>query len=466
VCATLSKPVNVITLLADRHIPWLDELMPEGVRLLRYDPLQGFGPDARLADALFVRTVTPVNALSFSDAGFERLRFVATASAGVDHVDRGFLAGRGVEFASAAGCNARAVAEFVAAGVLDWHLERGVGLAGRRLGVVGAGNAGSAVAGLLGRLGMEVVLHDPPRAGREVGFVSATVEQVLDVDVLSFHVPLVDRVDNADGFPVTHGWLGADRLEACRAQLVVNAARGGVVDEGALGVARRRRGVDFLGDVWMGEPGADCQVVLDAWMATPHIAGYSVQAKGNASSWIVRDFCRFFDLDFDESAVVLQDSDGSDSISLLKSGGSLGSETEFLIPGGSGAQAELKATGGLGSETEFLIPGGSGVEVEPKASGRPDSEAGIKSDLSGDELDGENTLQSQSHYLRGILHQSHPMFRFSKLLKAAAGQGPEALKDTFLKLRTNEPLRNEYTHSGFSKELCVRYTELRILGAT
>jgi phosphoglycerate dehydrogenase-like enzyme len=452
----------VITLLADRHIPWLDELLPEGVRLLRYDPQRGFGSDARVADALFVRTVSDVNALTFSDAGFERLSFVASASAGVDHVDRGFLAGRGVEFASAAGCNAQAVAEFVATGVLDWHLEHGVELAGRRLGVVGGGNTGSAVARLLSRFGMQVVVHDPPRAQREAGFVSATeggvasgrqqgdapwtgygiaeeggvasgrqqgeaprtgyfiaeeggvgsgrqqgeaprreagfvsatIEEVLDVDVLTFHVPLVAKVDNPDGFPVTHNWLSADRLEACRAQLVVNAARGGVVDEGALGVVRRQRGLDFLGDVWFGEPGADCDSVLGAWLATPHIAGYSVQAKWNATAWIVRDFCRFF-----------------------------------------------------------------GIEVE---SGRKLSAATLYPEF---DVNTALSIPDSSQRLRHILHQTHPMFRYSAILKQAASEGLSCLRETFVRLRTQEPLRNEYLHIGFPPELSKLHPELSALSS-
>jgi erythronate-4-phosphate dehydrogenase len=462
----------VITLLADRHIPWLDELLPEGVRLVRYDPQHGFGEQAADADALFVRTVTQVNALSLSDAGFRRLRFVATASAGVDHVDRAYLAGRGVVFASAAGSNARAVAEYVSAGVLDWHLERGIGLAGRRLGVVGAGNTGSAVAGLLGRLGMQVVLHDPPRAKRETdggvpgvgredtgfdrgqaprakreadgdaevadsefrysaGFVSSTVEEVLDVDVLSFHVPLVARVDNLDGFPVTHNWLGADRLQACRAQLVVNAARGGVVDEGALGVARRQRGVDFIGDVWMGEPAADCDAVLGAWLATPHIAGYSVQAKWNATAWIVRDFCRFF-----------------------------GIERRKSDPAGA---SEIKTENGIRTGNSR-----SNSKQSSQISKQKDSEnisSSPTSSLQYAEFDVNTALSitDSSQRLRHILHQTHPMFRYSKILKQAASEGPSSLRETFLRLRTKEPLRNEYLHAGFPLELQLLHPELATL---
>lgn len=290
----------MIKVLADKYLFELEPMLPPGVRLDRFDPGEGL-PGGRLEyDAFLTRTVIPVNAATLDRFG-GRLRFVGTGSSGTDHVDLGELDRRGIAFADAAGCNARSVAEYVAVGLLLWCGERGRDPSGLEVGIVGAGHAGSAAAELLERCGVGACrLHDPPRAGREADFQSCGKNEVLGCDVVSLHLPLTES-----GPWATRRWLDGDALEACRAGLLINSARGGVADEAALAeYCSEKPGRDFILDVWENEPVFSDRSARLAFLATPHIAGYSRQAKREASRMIARALCGHFGLAFpgEESA--------------------------------------------------------------------------------------------------------------------------------------------------------------------
>lgn len=283
----------MITLLADKNIPFLSDLLPDGVSLELFDPDRGLPSHNVSVDALFIRTVTPINASTFNPAHFPNVKLIGSASAGIDHVDTAFLRDLGVSFYYAAGCNANAVAEYVVTGILAWSTSKKIDPTKLTVGIVGAGHTGTATEKLLRSVGFHVMLNDPPKELADPLFKGVTKQAVLDANVLTFHVPLVPKGVEFS----TQYWLDTVSMAKMRSKLIVNASRGGVVDESALVQAKSAgKHIEFILDVWENEPNLNPVVLKCSYLGTPHIAGYSQQAKFNGTSMIVRELIQFFNL--------------------------------------------------------------------------------------------------------------------------------------------------------------------------
>ncbi len=235
----------------------------------------------RDVDALLVRSVTRVDAALVAGTP---VRFVGTATAGVDHLDLDGLAALGIATASAPGSNATSVVEYVLAALMALAADRGEALSGKTLGVVGAGAVGGRLVPRARSLGMRVAVCDSLRA--EAGQTDHVYESLSDVlavsDIVTLHVPLTD----AGRWP-TRRMVGADALAAMRpGAWLVNTARGGVVDGAALLAARPRLGALVL-DCWPGEPSPDAALIDAADLATPHVAGYSLDGKVAGTAMLV-----------------------------------------------------------------------------------------------------------------------------------------------------------------------------------
>jgi erythronate-4-phosphate dehydrogenase len=234
--------------------------------------------DVEGADALVVRSVTRVGRDLLEGTG---VRFVGTATIGVDHVDVDYLRQAGIGFASAAGCNARSVVEYVVAALLEIALAEGRGLQGRTLGIVGCGNIGGRLSEVAPLLGLRVLLNDPPleRAGRGGPYVGLE-ELLAESDFVSLHVPKVTT-----GPDRTIGLIDEERLEGMRRTAwLINTSRGDVVEGDALHdaiVAGRIAGAVL--DVWENEPGIDRALLDVVFVGTPHVAGYSLEGKLNGT---------------------------------------------------------------------------------------------------------------------------------------------------------------------------------------
>lgn len=281
----------MITIFADKHLYKLSSFLPSDVNLNFYDPQHGLPGQMNGADALLIRTVTKIDKETL-DRLPDSLQFIGTGSAGRDHVDSRRLREKGITFVSAAGCNARAVAEYVASALLIWADEKSRNLSECTVGIVGAGHVGSSLKHLSDRLNIPVVACDPPRELREPSFASASPEEVLRADILTFHTSLT----STGAYP-TLNWLNSKKLERHSFDLVINTARGGVVNEQALLAAHAEGRVkDMIIDVWDGEPDFNDELARKAFIKTPHIAGYSVQAKLNASRIIANKLSEHFGL--------------------------------------------------------------------------------------------------------------------------------------------------------------------------
>lgn len=239
----------------------------------------------RDADALIVRTRTRCDAALLEGSA---VRMIATATIGYDHIDMRYCRERGIRVATAAGCNARGVLQWVCAA---W-LAIGIRPQGTTLGIVGVGNVGSAVKGMAEAAGFRVVCCDPPRAGRgEPGTKDfVPLPELLRVaDVVTVHV-LLDET--------TRGMVSGAFFDAAKPGLVfLNSSRGEVVDEAALKMALRCGRVSRAAiDVWNGEPRIDGELLGLAAVATPHIAGYSLQGKAMGTAMSVRSVASFLNL--------------------------------------------------------------------------------------------------------------------------------------------------------------------------
>jgi erythronate-4-phosphate dehydrogenase len=229
-------------------------------------------------DALVVRSITPVGRDLLEGSA---VRFVGTASSGTDHVDEAWLAGRGVAFASSAGCNTVTVAQHLVAVLHLLSRRAGLRLKGKTLGIVGAGRIGSLVARCGELLGLRVLACDPPRQrhGRGTGLFPPEAVRA-EADLISLHVPLV-----RGGRDPTERLVDGEWISACKhGVFLINTSRGEVIDESALAAALddgRVAGAAL--DVWRGEPRINADLVTRCALATPHIAGYSRAARRRAA---------------------------------------------------------------------------------------------------------------------------------------------------------------------------------------
>jgi len=277
-------------IVVDPNIPFVQEAFGPLGDVCLVAGRQINAASVRDADLLLVRSVTPVNAALLGDS---RVKFVATATIGTDHIDEVYLRERGIGFASAAGSNANSVAEYVVAALLEISHRSHFRLRDRTLGVVGVGNVGRRVVRYAEALGMKVLQNDPPRERRERLKHFVGIDRVLaEADIITIHVPLTK-----EGPHSTYHMFAKDVLAALedRLPILVNSARGAVVDNKALlATIQRRKLTGSVLDVWENEPNISAELLNVVDIGTPHIAGYSFDGKVNGTSMIYQASCKFF----------------------------------------------------------------------------------------------------------------------------------------------------------------------------
>lgn len=259
-------------IVIDKYIPFLEGVFDTFAEIVRLPPEEITAAAVRDADILVVRTRTRCDAALLDGS---RVRFIATATIGYDHIDTAYCQRNGIQWTACPGCNAQAVCDYVEEALR--HCGHAMGRNFRSIGIVGAGHVGSLVARMAERKGLRVVLCDPLR--RADGFVSAPMEAVAGCDAITFHTPLTHNGESA--YP-TYRMCDASFLSRCKKDaLIINAARGGIVDEEAL----LKSGNPCVIDCWEGEPHINTDLLLSAntLLSSYHIAGYSAEGKRNAS---------------------------------------------------------------------------------------------------------------------------------------------------------------------------------------
>jgi len=272
-------------ILADENIPLVESFFAEYGEIRRMPGRRINRAALEQADVLLVRSVTRVDRELLEGS---QVRFVGTCTIGTDHLDLDYFAEAGIAWASAPGCNARGVVDYVLGSLLALAEGEGVELASRRYGVVGAGEVGGRLVEVLRGLGWEVRVCDPPRQAREAGDFVSLDEIIETCDVISLHTPLT-----LEGEHATFHLLDQARLEQLRpGSWLINASRGAVVDNAALrSQLAQRPDIQAVLDVWESEPQVDVGLAELCWIATPHIAGYSLDGKLRGTAQIYQAFC-------------------------------------------------------------------------------------------------------------------------------------------------------------------------------
>ena len=236
-------------IVADNAIPFLKGVLEPYARV-EYLPGKTIATaDVRDADALIVRTRTRCDAALLEGSS---VKLIATATIGFDHIDTEYCRRHGIEVATAAGCNARGVLQYVAAALVRLSRVQAWEPADKTLGIVGVGHVGSLVEAYARTWGFRVVACDPPREEREHGGFLPLEEVACQADILTFHTPLDDT---------TRHMAGAKLFERMKpGSILINTSRGEVVD----GQALRESGLQYVLDVWEHEPDLDPLLLRDA----------------------------------------------------------------------------------------------------------------------------------------------------------------------------------------------------------
>lgn len=272
-------------IVADENIPLLDAFFADFGEITR---LPGRSIDrASVADAdiLLVRSVTPVTRALLEGS---TVRFVGTCTIGTDHLDLDYFQEAGIQWSSAPGCNARGVVDYVLGSLLTLAEIEGADLTQRTYGVVGAGQVGGRLIKVLQGLGWNVLVCDPPRQAAEGGDYVSLDEILQRCDVISLHTPLTRTGDQ----PTWH-LFDTERLQQLKqGSWLINASRGSVVDNTALyQTLLDRDDLQAVLDVWEGEPIVNEALADLCVIATPHIAGYSLDGRQRGTSQIYQALC-------------------------------------------------------------------------------------------------------------------------------------------------------------------------------
>jgi erythronate-4-phosphate dehydrogenase len=289
----------MIHVVADHKIPFLKGAL-EGAATVDYLPGGEISnSDLLNADVLITRTRTRCNRELLQGT---KVRFIASATIGHDHIDKEYCRSAGIKWTNAPGCNSSSVQQYMVSTLLYLANERKLDLSGMTLGIVGVGNVGSKVALAAKALGMKFLLNDPPRQRKEGGESFVSLERIAaESDVVTMHVPM-----NRGGDDNTLHLVDDKLIEQLKSGVIlVNTSRGGVVKEDALlkGIKSGHISGAVL-DVFEKEPVVNKELLDRLTLATPHIAGYSLDGKANGAGMAVRAVSRFFNLGVDDWAPV------------------------------------------------------------------------------------------------------------------------------------------------------------------
>ncbi len=285
----------MLKIIADDKIPFLQGVLEPYAKLFYVAGSETTSDLVKDADALITRTRTKCNE-SLLDGS--QVKMIATATIGFDHIDTNYCANNNIQWINAPGCNSGSVKQYIASALAILANKRNYNFKDITIGIVGVGNVGSKVKELSEALGLNVLLNDPPRAKSENSddFVDLNTIQ-KEADIITFHVPL-----QQEGEYKTYHIADDTFFKSCKNNVVIiNSSRGEVVDNQALLNALNNKTIgDAVLDVWENEPDFDHELLNKTIIATPHIAGYSVDGKANGTAMSVQAISEKFNLPLTE----------------------------------------------------------------------------------------------------------------------------------------------------------------------
>ncbi|KAA6352464.1 Erythronate-4-phosphate dehydrogenase [termite gut metagenome] len=277
-------------IIVDDKIPYIKEAVRQITDDVIFVSGKEFTPKLICdADVLIVRTRTDCNRKLLEGS---RIQLIVTATAGCDHIDVEYCQQTGIAWSHAAGCNSSSVAQYVQSSLLVLQQTRKIALERLTIGIVGAGNVGTQVAGRALEAGMRVLVNDLPRQEKEgISRFTDLATIARECDVITFHTPLY-----REGKYKTYHLADEMFFRSLRRRpIIINTSRGEVVDTGALLHALDIGVVSgAVIDVWEGEPVINRTLLEKAMIATPHIAGYSADGKANATRMSLKTICKYF----------------------------------------------------------------------------------------------------------------------------------------------------------------------------
>ena len=277
-------------IVIESHIPYIQGLLEPYAQVCYLETDQITAEALRDAQVLITRTRTKCNEALLRHSA---IQMIATATIGTDHIDLDYCRSRGIAVHNAPGCNAPAVAQYVLATVAQHMAHIGTThTQALTLGVVGVGHVGSIVARFASECGFRVLLCDPPRALRENSQQFVSLSQIAaEANIITFHTPLT-----SDGEHPTHHMVNGHFLaELKQCSLLINSARGPVVNTShLLEHLRLNPQLQVAIDCWEGEPNINPTLLQRAFVATPHIAGYSAEGKTRGTAMVIEQLNAHF----------------------------------------------------------------------------------------------------------------------------------------------------------------------------
>ncbi|CAH1605202.1 erythronate-4-phosphate dehydrogenase [Vibrio jasicida] len=280
---------GAMKIIVDENMPYAEELFSQLGEVILKPGRTLTADDLVDVDALMIRSVTRVNAELISKAN--KLKFVGTATAGMDHVDQALLKEKGIFFTAAPGCNKVGVAEYAFSVMMVLSQQQGFSVFDKTVGIIGAGQVGSYLEKCLKGMGINVLINDPfkQEEGDSRSF-TPLAELIERSDVITLHTPITK-----DGLHPTHHLIDDKVLNGLRCdQILINAARGPVVDNQALKQRLMKNdGFTAALDVFEFEPEVDMELLPLLAFATPHVAGYGLEGKARGTTMIFNSYCEF-----------------------------------------------------------------------------------------------------------------------------------------------------------------------------
>jgi erythronate-4-phosphate dehydrogenase len=278
-------------ILADENIPQVKEAFSQFGEVKLTHGRYISNEMLKETDILVVRSITNVNEDLLADTN---VKFVGTATIGTDHIDKEYLKSRNIYFADAAGCNSFSVAEYFIAALTDQFTKMKKTFEDKKIGIIGFGNIGTKVTRFAKALGFETIINDPPLERKLGSGEFGDLEDALNCDVVTFHVPL-----NKSGIDKTYHLLNEENFGHIKSgALLINTSRGPVVKNSSLKKQLQDgNDIDIVLDVFENEPNIDLDLLTMTDIGTAHIAGYSLEGKLNGTYFIYKKLCEQFNID-------------------------------------------------------------------------------------------------------------------------------------------------------------------------
>ena len=285
----------MIKISADHDIPQLNKLIrtsidTDNIEINYFNHSDINNKNISESEILLVRSTTKVNKSLLENT---KIKFVASATSGINHLDIDYLESQKIKWGYAAGCNSSSVTHYVLAVIAELIEEKKINY-DSKIGIIGYGNIGKKLSKYLEELNFDIFIYDPYINNNKL----VDFNTILKCDLVSIHVPFTKG-----GLYPTHKLIESYELEQLSNKVLINSSRGGIVNEKAI----LKNNITYIADVWENEPMPNNELVTRSYIATPHIAGYSKQGKLNGSVQVVRLVTNYLENKKDTSPFNFQD---------------------------------------------------------------------------------------------------------------------------------------------------------------